>query len=591
MTTDAWLTLGIAVVAIALFASEIVTVDLAALAVMGALLAFGLVTPEQGVSGFSNSATVTVLAMFILSAGLQRSGVVERVSRLVVPLARGSEARALVLLMALVIPLSAFINNTAAVVLLMPVALDLARAAQSTPSKFLIPLSYGSIIGGLVTLVGTSTNLLASSISERLGFGRFGMFEFAVPGLLIALGGVTFIVVVVRPMLPRRGTDPGQRFELDEYIAEFEVSPQSPIAGRHVRDIANTAAAELRILHHLPRDSREPTGASVDGALVEPGDRLLVAGAKDRVISGGHALGLVFKNRSDEGARSRLSFYEVVVTPQAHLVGRTLREARFAERYGGSVVAIRRRHRILRDRSRISAAHLGAGDALLVAATTKDVERWRVSQDLMLVEMLDAVVPDRVRFWSALSIFAGVVLAATFGLADIMVAALVGATVMALSGVLKMSEFHDAIRWDVIFLLAGLIPLGIAVETSGLAAVLADALGKVGGMLPPLLLLVLFHAITSLLTEILSNAACVVLLLPIAAATAVKLDLEPRTFILVVCSAASCGFMTPFGYQTHAIVYGPGGYRFRDYLRVGLPMDLLLTVLSPLLIAAFFPLR
>jgi di/tricarboxylate transporter len=588
VSTEAWLTLALTVGALVLFATEVVTVDLAALLVLSALLVCNLVTPEEGVSGFSNPATITVLCLFILSAGLQKAGVVERISRWVVRGARGSELRGLFLLLLVVTGLSAFINNTAAVALLLPVGIALARSSNSTPSRFLIPLSYASIVGGLLTLVGTSTNLLASALLEQLGHRRFGLFEFTAAGLVHAGVMILMLLFVVRPRLPRRGTEAGSRFDLDEFIIELDVPPESPAAGKTLAELSEALPPETRILHRLPGSGEERNSGSGE---VDAGDRILLSGPKEKVARAADLLGLSFKNRSTTGSRSQLGIYEVIITPHAHLVGRNLREARFAERYGGSVVAVRRRHRILRHRARIASAHLGAGDSLLVAGTAGDVERWKASGDLLLIEQVESAVPDRKRLLLAVAIFAGVMAASALGLASIMVASIVGASLMAVTGVLRMRDFHEAIRWDVIFLLAGLIPLGIAVQKSGLAHVVAEGLAGLARGLPPLIFLMLVQAITSALTELLSNAASVVIMTPIASSAALQLDCEPRTFVLAVCFGASMSFLTPFGYQTNAIVYGPGGYRFRDYFRAGWPMSLVLAVLSPLVLATFFPLR
>jgi di/tricarboxylate transporter len=589
MTLQAWLTIGVILVALAMFITEVVTVDLAALVVLSLLLVLGLVEPEEGISGFSNPATITVLCMFILSAGIERTGLVDDLGRWFRRLAGQGETWTIVTLLLVAVPLSAFVNNTAAVALLIPLAVSVSREKGHAPSRILIPLSFGSIVGGLVTVIGTSTNLLGSSISEKLGFGGFGMFEFAAPGAILALVAVLYIVFIGHRLLPERGRVAAERFGVHEYLGELTVQDGSPLVGRDPRDRSLRGRHQVEIVRHFHGPATREAGERK----ILVGDVLLALAERARLREFAEEAGLHLEEAlqrlavDDEG---QLKMYEVVVTPGSSFVGRRVDRLGMDGRGVGTVVAVRRRRGILHTRSRMARAHLNAGDALLVVGTQEERDACRDSMDIGLLEELGAGSHRRDKAWVAVAVFAGVVAAAATGLTSILVAAVVGATLMAVLGVLKMDELHRAIRWDVLFLLAGLIPLGIAVQRCGLADSIASLIERVGRDVDPLVLLILTHFVAMAFTEVMSNNATVVLLAPIAGTTAASLGLDPRAFILVVCFASSMSFLTPFGYQTNAMVYGPGGYRFSDYARSGWPLSLTFLFLSPWLISRFFPL-
>ena len=589
MGLDAWLTIGVILVALALFVSEVVTVDLAALIVMSLLLLLGLVDAEEGISGFSNPATITVLCMFILSAGIERTGLVDSLARLLGRFAGGGPTWTMLLLLAVAVPLSAFINNTAAVAVLLPLALSLSRERGIAPSKLLMPLSFGSIAGGLVTVIGTSTNVLGSSISGQLGHGEFGLFEFAAPGAILALVAAVYLLIAGRWLLPARGLAAAERYGLHEYLAELSVGAESPLVGRALGDPEVGGEPDVQVVR---RFHGTPGQGSVQSPIAA-GDILLVLGprpeirafAKDRALH----LSDAFQRLSAEGSDG-VELFELVVTPGSSLVGSSLDRLRFGWWYGGTVVALRRRRGIVHLPRRVSGAHLNAGDALLVLGTREDRERFRESGEFEPLGEPGRQGFRRGKAWIALLLFGGVVTAAATGLTSILVAAVTGATLMAVLGVLKMDELHRAIRWDVLFLLAGLIPLGIAVEKCGIAAGIAGLIERFGGGVAPFLLLTLTYFVTMLLTALVSNSAAVVLLAPIAASAAVSLGLDPRAFILAVCFGSSTDFLTPFGYQTNAMIYGPGGYRFADYFRLGWPLTLIYLFLAPWVISRWFPL-
>ena len=402
------------------------------------------------------------------------------------------------------------------------------------------------------------------------------------------LGGI-YLVLVAPRLLPDRGQGAAARYNVAAYLAEVQVTANSPLVGKPLAEVRlperyHTAVVLLR---------RNGMEAEPDAETrLEAGDVLVLTGDRTKLLELASLEGVTLagEGAAHWGGGKKVQLYEVLITPRSALVGRTISDARFRSRYGGTVLALRKRARVVASHQPLARAHLDAGDALLVAGIEEDKRRVRLSDDVLLVEELGGRPFRREKAWIALLVMAGVVAVAAVGFVEILVAAIAGAALMAILGVLHMEELHAAIRWDVLFLLAGVIPLGIALERSGLAAMMAGGITAAGYFLPALAVLILVYGITTLLTEVMSNNAAVVLLAPIAAATAMALDLNPKTFLLAVTFAASTAFLTPVGYQTNTLVYGPGGYRFSDYARVGLPLNLLLLFATPVILDYFFPL-
>jgi di/tricarboxylate transporter len=598
---EAWLTLAVILVALALFLTEAVTVDLTALVVMSLLLAISslleltglgdpVVTPQEGIAGFANPATITILSLFILSAGIERTGLVDELLRSVEDKLGSGEFLPLLFLVLLVAPVSAFINNTAVVAILIPFAVELARERGMAPSRLLMPLSFASMLGGMVTLVGTSTNLLADAVARDIGLDGFTMFDFAAPGLIIAAVGMTYLLTVGRWLTPGRGIDEEERFNVKEFLGEVRVPRDSPIAGNPVGELEfpHRYGVEIVLL------SRENHTIDVTPeTIVEPGDLLLLLGTREDILEVTSLEHLTFSARDEaEGTpREEMRFYEVIVAPQSRLVGRTVRDAKFRQRYGGSVVAVRKGARLLQTARPIGRATLDVGDTLLVAGTDADRRALERFEDLILVEEVERETHRREKMPVALAVLAGVILAPVVGLVpSILVSAIIGAALLPLLGVLTMEEFHRSIRWDILFLLAGMIPLGTAMRNSGLSTEIANLITGTQGVLPPLAILMALYGLTTLLTNVMSNNASIILFAPIAIATARSLGVNPEAFLVAVMFAASTSFATPIGYQTNTMIYGPGGYKFSDYARVGLPLNLLLIPLAPWVITWFFPL-
>lgn len=595
------LTLIILVFALISFIVEWLPIDLTALAIAVILMLLGLVSPEEGISGFSNTATITVMAMFILSAGINRTGVIQIARDLLLQWG-GKRLGQQILAMGLMVgPISALINNTAVVAIFLPIIEDWARKQRVSPSKLLIPLSYSTILGGTLTLLGTSTNILASGISQQLGYGEIGVFQFTPLGICTFSIGMTYLATIAPHLLPRRKTNNRDRlnqdYDLRNYLSEVVITPQSNLINQTLRESEIQRKFDLDVLE-LIRDRVRFAQPLADKKL-KSGDILVVRSSRDDLLKIREERGLdilpdvQFKQEEveTESLESVLTtgeekIAEVLILSNSRLIGTTLKDLRFRQRYNVTVLAIRRGAELVQ--GRLGRIPLRFGDLMLVQGPKQSFVGLQTTRELLVLEERDAETlrPDKAKI--AIAIVAAVVLLAAFTPLPILVTALTGVLLMVITGCLKPGEVYGSVRWDVIFLLAGLIPLGIAMNNSGTTQWLADRLISLGGDLPGYWMLVFFYIITAILTELLSNNASVVLILPIAAQVAQSLEFNPLAFIFAVTFAASSSFMTPIGYQTNTMVYSPGGYKFFDFTRVGAPLSGILMFVTPLLILLIY---
>ncbi|MFB6184608.1 MAG: SLC13 family permease [Haloarculaceae archaeon] len=590
---------AIIVVALALFAWEPVPVDVTALGVMVALMVLEPLTGieptvNEGLAGFANPATITVLAMFVLSEGVQRTGIVQRLGHRLAALTGDDEGRQLGATIGLVAPISGFINNTAAVAILLPMVTDLAHEGKISPSKLLLPLSYASMFGGMLTLIGTSTNILASQLSARLIGHPFSMFEFTHLGVLVSIVGAAYLLTVGRWLVPERippREDLTEEFGMADYLTEVVVREDSPLVGRTVDE--SLAETDLDVdLVQLIRDDEhflEPLGPK----RIRAGDVFAVRSDRDTLVSLLDAEGLDLLANVDvtetelEAPERRENLVELVVAPGSSLVGESLASANFRYRYDATVLALRRGQEVIHQR--LDRIRLRVGDTLLVEGAADTVERLGAGRDFIVAQEVARRDVRESKTPVAVGIVAAVVSLAALGVVPIVVAALGGAIGMVVTGCLRPHEVYEAVHWDVIFLLAGVIPLGIALENTGGAALLAELVTTAAAQLPTVAVLGLLYVVTAVLTNVISNNASVVLMVPVAVQVAGDLGANAFAFVLAVTFAASTAFMTPIGYQTNLFVYGPGGYRFSDYLRVGAPLQALFAVVTTLGIAVFWP--
>lgn len=606
MTWEIAIVLGLVVFALVQFVRERWPLDLTGLVVFSVLLLLSQLPGETTFPGaqqllkvFANAAPLTVAAMFVLTYALERTGAISRA--LVALEAVGNVGpRGLLLIMMLGAGIvSAFINNTPVVVVGLPVAIHLAKRARVPASIFLIPLSYAAVFGGCCTLVGTSTNILGSGLISDAGLRPLGMFEIGAVGLPLAIIGTIYTVWAAPLLLPARKTlaeDLGGEDGISEYAVEAAVQPGSRAVGKTVAEAGFGPRTGMRIIEVLRHGT--PLFEPLDSLRLAAGDQLVIAGAPKNVAS---ILGMEGVNLKAESGRSgqdlaahETHLAEAIVGPLSEISGRSLRDINFRQRFGLVVLAIHRRGLNL---SRgFEAVPLQAGDTLLVMGSDANINQLRRSNALLLLDRTR--VPTSAQQASSPLVFATlatVILVSAFEFVPIEIAAIAGCVFLMATGAIKPREAYASVDWPLMFLIYSTLSLGIAMETTGAANFLAqNMVGGAAGWFPqawqPVAMLGVIYLLTVIITEMLSNNATVVLMMPIALGVAAQLGLDPRPFAVAIILGSTAGFATPIGYQTNTFVYSAGGYRFGDFLRIGLPLNLLYLVGAVAIIPWVWPL-
>jgi di/tricarboxylate transporter len=551
----------------------------------------GLLSPEELLSCFSNPAPITVAAMFVLGAGLTRTGALEGVGRLLLGVADRGQTLLTLTMMVVAAATSVVINNTAVVTFYLPVVLQVCAARGYAPSRFLIPLSYAAMLGGVCALMGTSTNIVVNNVVVRQGLPALGMFEQTKMGLVFAAAGIVYLLVAGRHWLPVResltsllaGTS-GREFRTD-----VVVRPHSRLVGQRLGEVRLKHLRAGTILGVTRAGA--PLDPPFDAIVLAPGDRLIMnlplSGVRDVQASPGLALLPEAELGVEQIAAAATALVEAIVPNNSPLLGKTLRQLDFAHRRDVRILALHRHGMNVREL--MEEMPLRFGDTLLLQGTEEAIEHLREDRDLLLLAPVKVPESRRHKRWLALLIVAGVMVAASVGGAPVAHAALGGALLLVLSRCLDMNEAYEAINWSIITLIAGALGLGLAMEKSGGAAYIAHTLHHWLGAAGPHAALAGTYLLATVLTEMISNNAVAALMTPIAVTSAQALGCDPRPFIFAVLFAASASFATPIGYQTNTMIYGAGGYRFRDFFVVGVPLNLLFWILASLLIPVFWP--
>ncbi len=592
MTSDQALVVTVLVATLGLFVWGRWRYDAVALLALLALVLVGIVPGEKAFAGFGHPAVVTVAAVLVVSRGLQNSGVVDVLARW---LARaGSRPTAQVAASTgLVAALSAFMNNIGALALLMPVTIRVARGAGNRPSVLLMPLAFGSLLGGLVTLIGTPPNIVIATFRMETGAEPFGMFDFAPVGLGVMVAGVSFIALLGWRLIPHRDERPTDEalFEIENYLTEVRVPAGSQMVGRMVRDVGEAIEAEVVIVALVRGEERHPAPSSYER--LRAGDVLLVEVDTEALQAlvdqaGLESVGSVELPEEALGS-DEIELAEAVVMPGSRVVGRTARELDLRRRHGLNLLAVARQGSQLL--ARLGSNPLRAGDVLLLQGPAGAMrDRLAFLGCLPLAERgLSFGRPPRVLL--AVLIFGGaLIVAAAFRLLPIQVAITGAALVMGLAGLVSMREAYDAIDWPVIVLLGAMIPVGQALDDTGGAQRMADALIHFGGDLPSWAILAVVLVVAMFLSDVVNNAAAAVLMAPIAISVAAGLDASADPFLMAVAVGSSAAFLTPIGHQSNILVMGPGGYRFSDYWRMGLPLEVIVAAVAVPLILLVWPL-
>lgn len=598
MSVDAIITACVIIGAIILFISEKFSIDLVALMIMGALVITGVISPQESMAGFSNSATMTVAFMFVISAAILKTGSLQYVTGLLTTIFRNHYQRGVILLMLTVSAVSAFINNTPVVAVMIPVTTQIAKNANRAASKLLIPVSYASIFGGTCTLIGTSTNILVNGIAEQNGIEAFSMFSFTPLGLIFVAVGSAFMILFGQRLLPSRkaGSDSELETSLLEYLAEIEILPESGLSGKSILSSPLVKELEIEILE-LRRQSTTLNLPQGDTVLMV-GDILKVRCNVEKIRQVKDSLKVKVMPFSDENtdqedqSAGSSAFVELVIPTNSELEGKTLREFDFRRRFRASPLAIRHREEVLQEQ--LQDVKLRAGDVILCEmkshylAQHKGTNRDQNVPFIILSEQ-GILNFNRKQFYLVMSIVIGVIFTASINLLPIVTSTMLGVVALVLTGVLNMKEVYRSIQWPIVFLLAGALSLGVAMQNSGLAEMIAKMIVDQFSSYGPIAILAGIYLLTSILTELMSNNATAALVAPLAIATALQLGLSPVPFLVATMFAASSSFMTPIGYQTNTMIYSAGGYKFKDFMRVGVWLNLLFWIISVALIPYFFP--
>lgn len=588
MPLDAWLTLFIVVAVFALMAFTRIGADMILLGAVIVLFTLGVIEPQEALAGFSSSGLFTVAFMYVLVASIRQTGGIDLIIRYVLGRPK-NEGGALLRLLVPVAGMSAFLNNTPVVATYIPAVLSWSRRLSLPAHRFLMPLSFASILGGTVTLFGTSTNLVVNGMLAEMDPSlALGLFDIAWVGLPVAVVGVAYLLLVGRYLLPRRrGAE--QVFENPrEFTIEMEVDPQGPLVDKSVEE------AGLRHLQELFLVEIERAGNVVSvvgpGEKLKGGDRLVFAGTSAGAVELQQVRGLAPSYHGESSLQKDFKerrLVEAVVSDQCQFVGQRIRDGHFRTQYGAAVLAVCRSGE--RVAGNLGQIRLQPADVLLLEARPPFIERHRQSRDFLLISQVNgAARPVHEKAWLAWSILLGVVALSTFGVLSLLNAAMLGAALAVLTGCCSIGAAKRSLDTQVLLTIAASFGLGAAMESSGAAQALATAgLDLAAGN--PWLLLVIVYALVALLTALITNNAAAVITFPLVITSAQSLGVSPMPYVVAVMFAASASFITPIGYQTNLMVYGPGGYRFGDYLRVGGLLNLLVAFVALPLIPLIWP--
>ncbi|GAB4118450.1 MAG: SLC13 family permease [Acidobacteriota bacterium] len=595
MSTDTLLMLGLLAATLVVFALEVFSIEVTAMLMLVVLVAVGFVEPAEAVAGLSNKAVVTIGALFVLSRALVKTGALEFGAFYLSYRFGRRKWLAVAMFLAVVGLLSGFLNNTAIVAVFIPLAMSLCRRLEISPSKVMLPLSYISILGGCLTVIGTSTNLLVSALAEANGQAPLGMFEFTHLGALFLVLGLTYAVVVGWRTLPIR-VNPASlttTYNLASYLMELQIPPDSKLIGRTCRDLRMRERYGITVLSILRGERRMVTGLALEP--LQSGDVLIVEGSLEDVLRLRNDQrvdilpGITLDDRtlSEQGQM----VVEGLVPLNSKLVGKTVKESNFRRNFGAFVLAIRRHGETIY--SRLAETPLQASDTLLMIATEERFRQFLDSEDIQVISEMETAFKRQRLWWLPLVLLPAIVILEVFDVMDLHLGSLLSVVLLLALGVMSSREAYRSVEWSVIFLIAAFVPVGDAMLRTGTAEFMASGIQRLASLFPagwePYAVLSLVYLITSLTTQMVSNNAAAIILTPVALAVAGAMSLDPRPFLVAICFAASAEFMTPMGYQTNMMVYGPGGYRFMDYVRFGAPLNLTLWVLSSLLIPYFWP--
>lgn len=591
MTLQIALLLIIVAVSTVLFSLENMPVDVIALGITITLILTGLLPAEQAFAGFGSNTVVMIFGLLVLTAALINTGVIDLAGRELLRLTGDNPRRLLSITMVVAAALSAFISNTATTAMFVPLTLGLARRTKTNPSKLLMPLAFASILASSVTLISSSTNIVVSDLMTHYGMPPLGLLELSVVGIPIAIIGVLYMRFVGRRLIPVRDNldETTVSLGLRPYLAEVLVLPDSPLIGKTLAESGLGRDLDLTVLRVMRNDNRYLVPHAK--LRLAAGDELLVKGRRDQILNVKDRVGIALKAEvtlSDPRLQSEdMQLVEVILLPQSPLTGRTLKTLRFRQRYGLQVIGINRRGQAIY--RKLSKTRLRTGDQLLIQGPPTNIAALD-EDNFHIIGVVDHQRPNRQRAPLAIGIFAVALLLAAANVISLPVAVILGALGVFVTRCITPDEAYRAVSWKAIIVIGCMLALGRAMEYTGAATFLADQIVTgIGHLTQPVWLLTAFFALTMLLTQPMSNQAAAVLVLPIAIQTALQLDLNPRTFAVMIAVGASCSFITPLE-PACLMVYSPGRYKFTDFIRVGAPLTVLVYLIAIALVPRLWPL-
>ena len=583
MNIDIIIVLSILSLGFILFLLEYFTIDVTALIILSCFFGLGYLTPTEAVSGFSNPAVITIGLLFILSSAIQKTGLLEYLVVTINRLLQSSRGLGMAVYYFTVSIASSLINNTAIVAIFMPVTIRLAHRYRISPSKMLIPLSYAAILGGTLTLVGTSTNLLVNSIYMSYeGVEPLGMFEFFRYGIIILIIGTIYLLIVAPKLIPSRTVTSSltKSYHLGGYLTEMRIKKESPLVGKSCLDRSINHNYDVTVLDII-RDQKHIVN-NIRRTILKEGDILFVRGTLENFIRMKEVEGITLltdeKLTQAELEQEDNELVECLLTDDSDLVGKSLMSTNFRQVFGAFILAIRREGDIIR--KKIAHMQLHAFDTLLVYGPTKKISTLSDRGDFIVLGKVEARLQKDRFWWVSIYVVLISIFLASIGYVPILKGAFISVVILLCLKIITAQESYQSIHWQVIILIAALIPIGIVLQSTGTADWIGNNISRFIYLFSiswqPYVLLATIYFITMILTEISSNVATAIIMVPIAIAVSGQIGLESRPFVFAVAFAASASFITPIGYQTNLMVYGPGGYKFSDYIRVGLPLSLLL---------------
>lgn len=583
------LTLIIIGVAIFLFVKDYFSIDTTSILIMALFIVSGVLSPEEGFAGFNHPATITLGCMFVVSSAIFKTGLIDALSDRIIRIAKLHYLAALVVFCSIAVLFSAFINDSAVVALLIPMALLVCRETGIYPSKLLIPISFSALFGGTCTLIGTSTNILVSAYAEKSGLQPFGVFEFSLPALCLLGIGIVYLFAIAPSLLPKRKMDADDplSIEAERYIAEITISEncydidKKALQSRLVKEYGAEILSITRIGSKIQTIS--------ETTLLKEKDQVKVIISPTGLTKVEEARGYSFKWDSplQENKNADRKIYEVIIPFGSGLVGTTLSKLNFKNTYQSIVLAIRHRNEsITKDLSNVE---LKEGDMMLIYASEANISPLINQKNLVLLSEYKKRKINYQKAIPALLIAIGVVVSAALNIVSILTSSMIGCLLLVTTSILKPKEAYEAIEWKVIFMMAGVLSMGKALEKTGGSELISGFIFDTLGTLDPRITLSLIFLITFLSTNVLSSKAAAALMAPIVISLAETMGISERPFLLAVMFACSLTFMTPISYPTNTMVYAPGNYTFNDFLKVGTPLNIIIWIAASFIIPMFFP--